>query len=113
MCYVTKTLDTTELHNYVNDIRQAVRFAVADLKYHQHQNSDLMPCTEFSLRIIPSFSGIEVIAGQYDFKTLTPSGQFLSVTGLQANSLHNGTTVLSWEGLQCATSYEISRNGEN
>ena len=43
LCYVTKTLDTTELHNYVNDIRQAVRFAVADLKYHQHQNSDLMP----------------------------------------------------------------------
>ena len=43
LCYVTKTLDTTELHNYVNDIRQAVRFAVADLKYHQHQTSDLMP----------------------------------------------------------------------
>ena len=40
--YVTKTLDTTEQMVYVADIRQAVRFAVADLKYHQG-TPNLMP----------------------------------------------------------------------
>lgn len=78
----------------------------------EFQASDLMSCTEYSLRIIPNFSGIEINVQRYTFKTLTPNGQSLSVTGLQASSYHNGTTILSWEGVQCATSYEISRNGE-
>ena len=42
LSYVTKGLDATEQMGYVGDIRQAVRFAVADLKYHQVKK-DLMP----------------------------------------------------------------------
>ena len=38
---VTKTLDTSDQMAHVPDVRQAVRFAVADLKYQE--NRDLMP----------------------------------------------------------------------
>merc|ERR1719305_1927797 len=39
---VTKTLDTSDQMAHVADVRQAVRFAVADLRYHENAPS-LMP----------------------------------------------------------------------
>ena len=40
--YVTKTLDTADQMAHVADVRQAVRFAVADLRYHRDA-PELMP----------------------------------------------------------------------
>lgn len=41
---VTKTLDTTEQMSHVGDVRQAVRFAVADLKFSENGTKNgLMP----------------------------------------------------------------------
>ena len=74
--------------------------------------TDLLPCTDYLLTISPILPYLpRVKVTTYDFRTSTLNAKHLFVTGVRAKSYHNGTTVLDWNSVQCATRYNIYQNG--
>ena len=71
----------------------------------------LEPCSHYTFKIIPIFLDFVIKVTEHKFKTLTPKANTLSVSGVQAENYSNGSTVIIWDVVKCASSYVVHQNG--
>ncbi|TRY61160.1 hypothetical protein TCAL_14959 [Tigriopus californicus] len=78
-----------------------------------HTALGLNPCTDYNLKITPLYTDTVIESKMVSFKTQSPPAATLQIGNLMADSVSSGSVYLKWDGVNCATSYKISRKASD